>query len=243
MDYYEWPVNEAELPKVEAGHEATLEQALDAAVAVLWALTGRWYGIQAVEARPCPPGVSPRGIPLTAGVGWMPVLDSGVVRNVATVAASCREGAIVLPGPVIRIDELVVDGKVYDAESLQVDGDFVRRTNGEPWPAQDLSLPATEAGTWAVRYLRGTPPPPGAAHIVALLASEFYAAATGGKCQLPRRTTSVTRQGVTVSMVDPTEIFDTGATGITEVDLWVKAHNPYGLREPSRVWSPDLSVY
>lgn len=244
MVNYMWPVNRGELPKVEDDDDATLDAALDSAVAVLWALTGRWYGLQAVEVRPCPGRVPPYGIRLTRGPGWEPVLDEGVVRNVAVGPVACdRSGAILLPGPVERVLGLLVDGKPVDAASVQVEGDRVFRTNREPWPDQDFSLPLSEAGTWSIRYLRGTPPPPGAGHVVALLASEFYAAATGGTCRLPRRTTSVARQGVTVSMVDPTEIFDAGATGITEVDLWVKAHNPYGLHEPPRVWSPDMAVW
>src|SRR5699024_12020251 len=98
-------------------------------------------------------------------------------------------------------------------------------------------MTAIEQGTWAVHYKRSHIPPAGAAHMVGLLALEFYNGATGGKCRLPRRTTNVQRQGVTISMVDPTEIFDSGATGITEVDLWVRELYPYMLREATSVWS------
>lgn len=244
MSNYEWPVDFSVLPTdLDETQQLVLEQSLDAAVAVLWALTGRWYGVQAVEARPCSPGRSPVGIPLEFGRGWQPVLDAGTVRNVSVMPVSCRDNVINLPGPVVEVLGWVVDGDEMELAGLQVYGDAIMRTAGGAWPSQDLSLPSTEPGTWAVRYLRGHMPPPGAAHMVGLLAREFYNGATGGTCRLPRRVTNVQRQGVTVSMVDPTEIFDSGATGITEVDLWIKSVNPYRLHEPSKVWSPDLSIW
>ena len=244
MNSYEWPVDRGMLPAGLEGRDALImDAALDAAVAVLWALTGRWYGIQAVEARPCPPGRSAVGIPLALGRGWQPVLDAGTVRNVGVLQVSCHDAAMTLPGPVVEVLGWVVDGEEMELSGLQVYGDTIMRTAGGEWPGQDLTLPATEPGTWAVRYLRGHMPPSGAAHMVSLLALEFYNGATGGKCRLPRRTTNVQRQGVSISMVDPTEIFDSGATGITEVDLWVRSLNPYRLHEPTRVWSPDAPIW
>jgi len=244
MSSYEWPVDFSVLPSdLDEHKQLVLEQSLDAAVSILWALTGRWYGIQAVEARPCPPGRSAVGIPLSIGRGWQPVLDAGTVRNVSVLQVACRDSAITLPGPVIELLGWQVDGDEMSLEGLQRYGDSVMRTAGGAWPPQDLSLPATEEGTWAIRYLRGHMPPAGAARMVALLALEFYNGATGGECRLPRRVTNVQRQGVTISMVDPTEIFDSGATGITEVDLWVRSVNPYRLHEPARVWSPDSPIW
>lgn len=244
MSSYEWPVDFSILPTdLDEHKQLILEQSLDAAVSILWALTGRWYGIQAVEARPCPPGRSPVGIPLSIGRGWQPVLDAGTVRNVSVLQVACRDSAITLPGPVIELLGWQVDGDEMSLEGLQRYGDSVMRTAGGAWPSQDLSLPVTEEGTWAIRYLRGHMPPAGAARMVALLALELYNGATGGECRLPRRVTNVQRQGVTISMVDPTEIFDSGATGITEVDLWVRSVNPYRLHEPARVWSPDSPIW
>lgn len=232
------------MPEVDDDQFPLLEEAVDSAIGILWALTGRRFGLTAVEARPCPPDTSLRGVPLSPGPGWAPVLDAGTIRNAPTCqAVSCRrDGALLLPGPVRTILGWTTDGQEMDVSLLHRAGDLVW-LNNRRWPLQDLSLPASEYGTWSIRYLRGEVPPPGASGMVAALAREYLAAATGGTCQLPQRATQVQRQGVTVSMVDPTEIYESGATGITEVDLWIKAMNPHGLSQPSTVWSPDMSAW
>ncbi len=98
-----------------------------------------------------------------------------------------------------------------------------------------MTRPLDEPGTWSVTYTRGVPPPPGSAKLVGLLAQEFLAACNGGKCRLPRRVRSVTRQGVTMDMVDPTDVYATGKTGIPEIDLWLSAVNPHRVQEPISV--------
>lgn len=239
-----WPVDVAQLPKDY--DEKTMRPAVDSAVGVLWALTGRAYALCPVEARPCPPGTHfPRGLSLEPGPGWGPVIESGVIRNVTDVLSmACdRTGGVVLPGPVSRLLGMTVDGEDIAVESLVRRGDVIHRAAGQAWPDQDLTMPSGAPGTWSVRYLWGKEPPAGAAYVVAVLAREFYAAATGGKCQLPRRTQSIQRQGVSVNMVDPSDIYASGATGLSEVDLWIRAHNPYKLAESATVWSPDMGVW
>lgn len=244
MSNFTWPVDWSKLPSDDSPER---EYAVDAAVAVLWALTGRVYGLRAVEARPCPPSTvgAPGGaIPLAPSRGWEPVLHSGVVRNVSTVAVDCGKGSgILLPGPVASLIGWAVDGEEMNIAGLQLNGNTVLRTAGGGWPRQDLTLPSTEPGTFAIRYLQGAEPPAGAEYVVGVLAAEFYAAATGeGKCRLPRRTSQVQRQGVTVSVADPEEVINAGLTGIAEIDMWIRALNPYRLAQPTTVWSPDLSI-
>jgi hypothetical protein len=70
---------------------------------------------------------------------------------------------------------------------------------------------------------------------VGLLAKEFMNACSGGKCRLPRRVRSVSRQGVTMDMVDPTSIYAEGLTGLPEIDTWLKAVNPFTLAQPPKV--------
>lgn len=171
-------------------------------------------------------------------------MDAGVIRNVPVCQSLVcdRSGSILLPGPVYTILGWTVDGVEMPASTLNRMGDRVWMTEGT-WPPQTLSLPATEDGTWAIRYLRGQEPPEGASLMVAILAREHLAAINGGTCKLPQRATQVQRQGVTVQMVDPQAIYDSGATGISEVDLWVRAHNPHKLSQPATVWSPDQAVW
>jgi hypothetical protein len=47
--------------------------------------------------------------------------------------------------------------------------------------------------------------------------------------------TSVSRQGISYQMIDPTDILATGKTGLPEVDLWLSAVNPSHMQEPPRV--------
>lgn len=238
-----WPVARSCLP--DNANPALVAEAVDTAVGVLWALTGRRFGTCPVEARPCPPGTPPSGIPLSPGPGWVPLLDAGTIRNApaCTTTACDRTGAIILPGPVHKLLGMSVDGDDVDLTTVVLHGDRIMRRDGLPWPAQHLDRPEGDPGTWSIRYLRGTPPPAGAAHAVGTLAKEFLAACTTGKCALPRRTTQVQRQGVTVSMVDPQDIFDSGATGLPEVDLWIRAWNPNRMQQPAAVWSPDQAVW
>lgn len=238
-----WPVDRTCLPDTD--NQAAIQEAVDTAVGVLWALTGRRFGVCPVEARPCPPGTTGHGVPLAPGPGWVPYLDDGTIRNVptCTTVACDRAGMIVLPGPVHKLLGFTVDGDDIDLSSIVVHGDRIARRDNHPWPPQNLAAVEGDPGTWSIRYLRGTPPPAGAAHAVGALAREFHAACTGGKCALPRRTTQVQRQGVTVSLVDPQDIYDSGATGITEVDLWIRAHNPNRMQAPASVWSPDQAVW
>ncbi|MDO4610970.1 hypothetical protein [Corynebacterium sp.] len=238
-----WPVDDACRP--EGADDDSWASACRTAVTVLWALTGRVYGVCPVEARPCPPGTPPAAGFLAPGPGWAPVIDSGVVRNVPTcIATSCdRSGGITLPGPVHVILGVTVDGDDVDTATITRHGDTIYRAADAPWPRQDLTRESGQPGTWSVRYLRGTPPPAGAGEAVGALAREFHAACHGGRCRLPRRTEQVQRQGVTVTMVSPEDIYAAGATGLTEVDLWIRAVNPHRLAEPSRVWSPDAGVW
>lgn len=215
----------------------------DLAVAVLWALSGRQFGVCPVIARPCRQpcsGALPYsyldatlGVPY--GAPWFPVWDGTNWRNVSCgCGPKCSWVApnvvhLVSAGqPVQAVTEVVIAGEVLDESNYALEGDLLYRI-GADWPTQDLTQPLDQPGTWSVTYTRGNPPPPGTAKLVGLLAAEFLAACNGGKCRLPRRVKSVTRQGVSYDMVDPVDIYKEGKTGIPEIDLWLAAVNPYRI--------------
>jgi len=243
---FTWPIDSEVLPPVSAGRqEALLSAAVDTAVGVLWALTGRRFGLRTVVARPCAQ-TGPSVAVAWQGPWMVPVLDSGVWRNVPCGTAGCRRespGVVLLPGPVHTVTGVAVDGIKIDDISWRHEGDWLYRTDGQGWPTQDLTAPLGDPGTWSVTYQQGTPPPAGAGLAVGALAGEFLNATINpDKCTLPRRVTQITRQGVTMQMADPQAIINDGSTGLPEVDMWVRAHNPHRLAEPSQVWSPDLAV-
>lgn len=94
-------------------------------------------------------------------------------------------------------------------------------------------------GIFTVTYLHGAQPPPAALRAASILAGEFALAGSGLACRLPKRVSSITRQGVSMTVLDSLDIFDKGRTGVPEVDSWLGSVNPARAR-PSRVWSPDL---
>lgn len=248
-----WPVERSCLPVVGDDDEpgqARLKAATDTAVLVLWALTGRQFGVCASTIRPCPHLKEQHWDHTTLpvpGIGWMPVLDGGVWRNMATCSrGSCglnSKSVVELPGLVQSIHEVVVDGEVIDEASYQLEGNRLYRAGGRDWPAQDLSRPAGDPGTWSVTYNQGTPPPSGAGAMVGQLAKDFWdACGDPKKCRIPRRVTTITRNNMTFQRIDPTDIFKNGQTGLPDVDLWIRALNPHQLSSPSNVASPEIGV-
>jgi hypothetical protein len=67
-----------------------------------------------------------------------------------------------------------------------------------------------------------------------------------GECALPDRTTSVNREGLSYTIIDPQEYLTHGGVGLPTVDLWISSVNPgtadrfpsRALR-PSGVWTPN----
>ena len=117
------------------------------------------------------------------------------------------------------------------------------RQDGEGWPAQDLSLPAGDPGTWSVSYLRGVPVPALLNDAAGAYACEIAKGRTGGTCQLPSRVASITRQGVDVQFVTTEDYLDKGRTGYAEVDQVIMALNPGGLTRAPRVLTPDSPIF
>lgn len=137
--------------------------------------------------------------------------------------------AIDLPGPVYDVVQVVSGATVYTAaDYTRADDRLIR--NGGPWPE----------GPLVVTYRRGTPVPAGGDVAAADLAAEIAAARRGGKCRLPARATTISREGVDITLGDPLDYLSANLTGIPEVDAWITTHNPSGLRQDTVVWSPDL---
>lgn len=153
--------------------------------------------------------------------------------------------------PVIAIDEVKVDGSVLATSAYRLDDNqYLVRLDGEKWPCcQDLLLADTESDTWSVSYTFGRPPPNIGVKAAAILACELYMACDPetfeGQCRLPRNVIQVARQGVTVLVQSSTELFSMRPghptkTGIWEIDMFLRAFNPYGVTAPVAVLSPDL---
>lgn len=189
----EWPVDEACAPK-EAAEDDRWATAVDLSRQVLWALTGRRFGV-------CPAVYRVPG-----------------GERVCSPCAGPRWRVVHLPGPVWEVTG------VYDEDGAELDLHVF-------YGGEVRAVP----GGW-IEYLKGEPVPKGTGQIVGTLAAELFLQCIGDRrCRLPRNASSATRQGVSVQFPDPVEIINAGLTGVPEVDLWIRSHNPRALAQDSEV--------
>lgn len=170
-----------------------------------------------------------------------PGVCAEVVRPCSTICAAprlpgCSCGTLSevrLPGsPVVDVTEVKVDGAVVSPNEYRVDDSNTLVALGDRrWPScQDLRLDDTEERTWSVTYEWGALPPIGGVRSAASLACQLLMACQpeairDGRCRLPKRITTITRQGITLAILDPFSLFRDGLTGLAEVDMWVASVN------------------
>jgi len=165
--------------------------------------------------------------------GWFPVLIAGEWHNcgcgVCPGNCSCPldDGtlAIRLPGPVSSIIEVYVDGVLVPETAYTLEGNILLRTDGGRWPMQqDLYEDWNAKGSFLIRYNKGLEVPVGGQLAAGLLAIELAKQACGGSdCVLTTSLTSISRQGVSLTMIDPTVAAMNGWTGIKFVDDWLNS--------------------
>jgi hypothetical protein len=102
------------------------------------------------------------------------------------------------------------------------------RLDGGQWPiCNNLNLADTEVGTWSVTALFGEPVPVMGRAAVGELAAQFAKLlACDDDCQLPPNVTSVARQGVDMTLLDPNQIFANGRIGLYLSDLFLTSVDP-----------------
>lgn len=220
---------------------------------VMWAATGRRYGLCSRTVRPC--GQQPVNIPngyFWAEGTWRPYIFNGAWRNCVGCTGSgfgcctCEPRCQVwLPAPVASIPAtgVSVDGSIVPVDAWRVDdGQWLVRTDGDCWPnCQDYNVDSG-LGTFQVTYFQGLPAPGVVLAAAGELACEYAKACLGLACRLPSRAQSITRQGVSMSVVNIDEVLRAGLTGIQTVDQVIMMINPYGLKSQMRISSPDLPV-
>lgn len=218
----------AEVPEAsDCAGLADLDDWIQVASDVLWALSGRQYGgVCEATFRPyveCAP--SPRL--------FLRSLRPGTV---------CCSSAIDLDlgvYPVVAVQEVRINGAVLDPAAYRVDDwRYLVRLDGERWPHRQRLDLADGDGTWSVTLRYGQAPPRAGVRAALALACEMASSAAGGECSLPERVTSITRQGVSAVILDPMDFLTDGRTGIYEVDLFLTATNPGRLQRPPAVLTP-----
>ena len=207
-------------------------EAIAAASQILFELSGRRYGgVRNVREtyRQLTPREA-RGLPI-------PVLERGRVYNVDGTCLNCGcSHAIKLRGtPVIDIISVSEGSTVIPVLSPRV-LDF-------SWLTMDPSIANSCWGTCkdiTVVYTYGTAPPPLGKMAARELAKQFILYATDSdECKIPERVTSVSREGVSWTLLDPQDFLEDGRTGIYAVDMFLKTVNPERRRMRARVFTPD----
>lgn len=199
------------------------------AVTRIWEWTNRRFGACPVSYRPC-------GLRCTGQCGGR---------------CSYRSPSeVVLPGPIVEPLEILINGVQLDigASVVVYDYNCVTRIGGGRFPTrQNLGLPPTEDGTWQITYLKGEAIPPGGQLIAGILACEYAKGLCGDdSCRLPRRVSSITRQGITLAMLDNFDQLGVGYTGIWEIDDWITTYTTnlrVGPWQASAVSSPDIVTH
>lgn len=215
-----------------------VEEWLWFASSILYSLSGsRWRGECSAEVRPC--GEARRA---SAGRSWWPGERAGTVAACSCSArglCGCESASLVdLGRGVLGVDMVIVDGVALDPSEYElIDGRFLAGREGRVWPCcQDMTIPAGEPGSWSVALRFGEDPPRAGKIAAAALACEFVKGSLGLPCQLPKRATSVSRQGVSVTVgIDPLQLFAEGGTGVDVVDMWLSSLRIENRRRPGRL--------
>lgn len=224
--------------------DVLLEDAIEAASNVLYEFTGRrWPGENQDVVRPC----GMRSTYLWGRHDFNTGDLSGWCGCARPRECGCRRlSEIKLPGyPVVSVDEVKIDGLVIDPDRYRLDDHrwlvYLPDESGvdprQGWPCcQRTDLADTEEDTFSVTYTFGQLPDRGgvmaAASLACQLALAFCPPSSSGasQCRLPKRVTSISRQGVTLAILDPLSLFKDGQTGLAEVDMWIGAKN-YGAKK------------
>lgn len=138
-------------------------------------------------------------------------------------------------GPITSIVEVKIDGEVVPPERYRVDDyrwlvyqpDPDDASGRRGWPCcQRMDLPDDAVGTFSVHYTVGTPPGRGGVRSAASLAWQLallWTPELASECIITGKVTSMSRQQVTMTVNDPSAMFDKGGVGLSDVDLWISS--------------------
>jgi len=147
--------------------------------------------------------------------------------------------------PVVAVQEIRLDGEVVSPFEYRLHGQrLYRLPDGnnvrQVWPCcrRPDRVPDERI---EVDFTYGEAPPRAGVLAAATLACELLRATgeTEGECRLPQRVQTITRQGITMAMLDPMAFLDNGRTGIYEVDLFLASYVESAGKRSSGVVNPD----
>lgn len=229
----------------ELGDYAETEYSYDACKAasqILWSLSGRKFGgiATVTERYVCAAKTYRLG---ASSKTYNPVLLDRDIYNIPSeefdnYAEITSDGLspmsrVRLRGrPVVKVHTVRNrNGGVIDPSKYYlVDHSTIQAAAGIPWTPCNVE----------VTYTYGAYPPAAGRAAARIMALEFAKLWAGDDCALPERVTTISRQGVSFTLLDNQDFVDDMRTGLYAVDLFLKSVNPDRARSKSRVFSPDM---
>lgn len=219
----------------DAEGQQRLCTSIKSASELLYGLSGRKFpGVFEAVVRPQPlvaPASTGRWAPLPMS-SWGFCLGPPHLRCEAPMAIGLGRS------PLVSIESVTIDEEVIDPINYRIDDQkWLVRTDCCPWP-----MCGCTCDNFVVQFTFGEAPPQIGADAALILAAEMYRAMTPGvsDCRLPARLTSITRQGVSMALIDPMDFMDKGLTGIYQIDMFIMSYNPAKQIKKPMVWSPDV---
>jgi hypothetical protein len=204
--------------------------AIDSATYILWALSGRKFNgvAEITEQYVCPEFDIPSGCSWETSRRFLsPQGYYGYLVDRATGGLPTR--IRLRQQPVRKIVRVEISGNVIPS------ADYQMRNNSS------IVLNASSCSNPIITYKYGAPPPQIGRMAAIELANEFLKAYNNDtSCELPKRVTSVQRQGLSIQAYDPAEFLDRGRIGLQLSDYFVSTVNPGRAHKPAKVFSPDM---
>ena len=225
--------------------EGRLALALDSATDLLFLALGRQPLGPCIDViRPCSSSAAVQWLDYpSAAAGARPLMLAGCGCGGPDLGwCSCSAHAsIPLPnGPVVSVDEVLIHGAALDPSAYRiVDDRWLVRADGSAWPCCQRPLDADQPNTFQITYTWGAALSPAIVTAVEVLACELATSWGTGACRLPKRLTSVVRENVAMTVLDPFDFLDEGRFGLYEVDEVVRQFNPHGIDRPPVFLSPE----
>jgi hypothetical protein len=112
--------------------------------------------------------------------------------------------------------------------------------DGETWPLCNDFSKLSGSGVWTVTASFGEGVPVTGKMAVAELAIEYAKLLMcDDSCQLPAGVQQITRQGVSMTFNEISEVFKAGLVGLPLSDRFIQTWNPHRLMSPSAVYDID----
>ena len=219
----------------DAEGQERLANAITCASELLYALSGRKFpGTLEAVVRPWPTAFSEG-----RRVRNWPIYTWGVCYGPPHIRCEAPTAIGLGRTPLVSIEEVVINGEVIDPLQYRIDDHkWLVRTDCCAWP-----MCGCTCDDFTVSFTFGDKPPELGVQAALMLSAEFYRAMTPGNknCKLPARVTSISRQGLTIGLIDPMDFMDKGLTGIYQIDMFLLAYNPGKQIKKPTVFSPDVA--